>query len=234
MKSRNNYGLNNTMNAKYRHELKYVINAKEDVILSSISRGIMQPDPHAEDGRYYIRSLYFDDAADTCYYENEAGTDPRCKYRLRYYGSDLSYMVLEKKSKVSGMTHKDAYRVTEAEARVLMSGSGDYSSVNNPLAQEMTIKRMFPKVIVSYEREPYIYEAGNIRITFDRSISSSAQVDRFLDGDYAVRPVMPSGHSILETKWDELMPSFIKDSLCTRELVHTAYSKYYMCRNYHL
>ena len=36
-------------------------------------------------GQYHIRSLYFDDVYETALKDKVAGTDERCKYRVRIY-----------------------------------------------------------------------------------------------------------------------------------------------------
>jgi hypothetical protein len=102
------------------------------------------------------------------------------------------------------------------------------------LFTEVQIRGLTPKVIVTYERMPFIYSGGNVRITFDRKITSSVELNKFLSGDYNERPVLEMGKSILEVKWDEIIPRHIKDTLRLENLEWTAFSKYYMCRKFHL
>lgn len=74
------------MEHPYRHEFKYLCSSAELAVLRVRLFGLMRPDPHVgTDGMYRIRSLYFDDCQDTCLRENEAGTDPREKFRIRIY-----------------------------------------------------------------------------------------------------------------------------------------------------
>ena len=69
---------------KYRHELKYICTAAELAMIQGRIHHLIPLDSHAgENGMYQIRSLYFDDYYDRCYYENENGTDPREKFRIR-------------------------------------------------------------------------------------------------------------------------------------------------------
>ena len=71
---------------QYRHEFKYIISEGMMAVLRNRVINLLQPDPHAKEGGIYlIRSIYFDDYANTCYYENENGTDPREKFRIRFY-----------------------------------------------------------------------------------------------------------------------------------------------------
>lgn len=54
---------------RYRHELKYLISYGEKAALETRMRPILQMDPHAGSGGYFIRSLYFDDYWHSAYEE---------------------------------------------------------------------------------------------------------------------------------------------------------------------
>ena len=132
------------------------------------------------------------------------------------------------------MTLKESCDLTYEECSALMAGKvpdvdDSMPRVKKQLLLVMRMRNLMPKVIVSYERIPYIYPCGNVRITFDKSISSSTQIEKFLDGDYQTRPILPVGTSILEVKWDEILPLHIKDVMQLNQLQWTAFSKYYMC-----
>ena len=225
---------------KYRHEYKYVIDARQEAILRVRIGGILQPDRHAGDtGSYLVRSAYFDDCLDSCLNDNLLGAEPRSKFRLRYYGNDPGTIRLEKKSKQNGMTQKEICPVTAAEAKAFLCGGHPAAEIGMPpmkqrLFTELMQRALRPKSIVTYERMPFVYAGGNVRVTFDRMLSSSEEVHRFLTGDYLTRPVFPVGKSVLEVKWDELLPPFIREALQLENLQWTAFSKYYMCRAVHL
>ncbi len=221
---------------KYRHEYKYIIDPGQQRILHMKAKALMLPDPHAgEDGGYTIRSLYFDDCSDTCFFKNESGCDPRAKYRVRFYDEDTSFIRLEKKIKRRGMTLKHSCSLTEEEARILASGgfpdiNSDMPEEKRRLLLEMTSHGLMPKVIVTYRRIPFVYSAGNVRVTFDGCITSSDEASRFLSCDYRQRPVLPTGKCILEVKWDELLPVHIKRMMQLDTLQWSTFSKYYTCR----
>lgn len=81
---------------------------------------VMEPDPHAgPEGRYFIRSLYFDDMDYTAYREKLNGVDTRAKYRLRYYNYDESYIAYEKKEKFRDMTRKAMAAVSRPTAEAM-------------------------------------------------------------------------------------------------------------------
>ena len=217
-----------------------MIDSKQEAILKLKADGLMQKDGNVnEKGSYQITSLYFDDYRNSCFYENEGGTDPRSKFRIRYYNQDREYLKLEKKSKKRGMTLKESCFITPQQCLMLMQGlipqpEEETDSRAAKLFEEMRIRKMQPKVIVSYERIPFVYRAGNVRITFDRNLTSSSDIGGFLDGTNAKRPIMQNGMSILEVKWDEVLPLHIKSNMQFDSLQWTAFSKYYLCRKYNL
>lgn len=223
---------------KYRHELKYMISAGEVELIRNRIRHLIPMDGHVgENGAYSVRSLYFDDYDNSCFYENENGTDPREKYRIRIYNRSADRITLECKRKERGKTRKTACPLTVDQTRMLMAGRilpdiSHQPEVLRKLTLRMLTKRMRPVVIVEYDRIPYIYRNGNVRITLDMNICSSASVERFLDEQIPKRPVMPAGRHLLEVKFDEYLPDFIHHNLNLHSLTQTAYSKYYLCRKY--
>ena len=60
----------------FRNEWKIEINAADLLTLRGRLRILMEPDEHAEDGRYQVRSLYFDTLADRA-----LGAKRRAAYR---------------------------------------------------------------------------------------------------------------------------------------------------------
>ena len=70
---------------KYRHELKYLISYADKAELAVRLAPVLHLDPHATNGGYFIRSLYFDDYWNTAYEEKDAGVLLRKKYRIRIY-----------------------------------------------------------------------------------------------------------------------------------------------------
>ena len=223
---------------KYRHELKYQISDAQVALLKNRITHLIPADSHAgENGSYTIRSLYFDDYDDRCLRENEDGTDPREKFRIRIYNASADRITLECKRKERGKTHKTSCRLTEEQTRMLMAGKTlpDIGS-QPPLLQKLTMlmltRRMRPVVVVEYDRIPYVYKNGNVRITLDTNIRSSKTVESFLDKTVATRPVMAAGQQLLEVKYDEYLPDFIYRNLQLHSLRQTAFSKYFICRKY--
>lgn len=223
---------------KFRHELKYPVSAAEIALLQNRINHLLPRDPHAgPTGSYRIRSLYFDDYEDRCLRENEDGTDPREKFRIRIYNASSLRISLECKRKERGKTHKTACLLTVEQTKLLMAGKiiPDIAS-QPPLLQKLTMqmltRRLRPVVIVEYDRIPYVYKNGNVRITLDTNICSSSAVETFLDETIPRRPVMSAGQQLLEVKYDEYLPDFIYRNLQLHSLRQSAFSKYYICRKY--
>lgn len=222
----------------YRHELKYLISAAELEMLRNRVNHLLPTDSHAgSDGSYTIRSLYFDDYENRCFYENENGTDPREKFRIRIYNHCTDRITLECKRKERGKTLKTSCPLTLEQTKQLMRGQalpniGDQPPLLRKLTMEMILRRMRPVVIVEYDRIPYVYKDGNVRITLDTNIRSSKATADFLEESILCRPIMPVGHQLLEVKYDAFLPDFIYRSLLLENLQQTAFSKFYLCRKY--
>ena len=223
---------------KYRHELKYICTAAELAMIQGRIHHLIPLDSHAgENGMYQIRSLYFDDYYDRCYYENENGTDPREKFRMRIYNGKTDKISLELKKKERGKTLKLSCPLTEEQCRMLMRGEvlpdcDEYPPVLQKLLLQMKTAMLRPKIIVEYDRVPYVYKLGNVRITLDKNISSSSAIDTFLNPTIPKRPIMPAGQHVLEVKFDEFLPDYIYHTLQLRNLRQTAFSKFYLCRKF--
>lgn len=223
---------------KYRHELKYQITQLQLELLKNRITGLIPLDSHAgQSGSYSIRSLYFDDMENRCFYENENGTDPREKFRIRIYNASADRITLECKRKERGKTLKTSCPLTEEQTRQLMAGKilpdiGQQPPLLRKLTLQMMTRQLRPVVIVEYRRIPYVYRNGNVRITLDTGIVSSSAVHTFLDKKIPCRPVLPVGQELLEVKYDEYLPDFIYRNLQLDSLRQTAFSKYYICRKY--
>ena len=226
------------MPSPFRHEYKYQCTHGQLAVERARLGALLRPDPHAgPDGRYAIRSVYFDDPEDGCLRENEDGTDPRAKYRLRIYNGSDARITLERKAKVRGMTHKDGVPVDRALAETLLAGRipfprPDHSPLLGRMLTDMGLRVLRPKVLVQYNRTPFVLPAGNLRITLDRQIASSQATDRFFEANVPLREVLPSGQGILEVKWDQFLPSWVYASLQLEGLQWSSFSKYYLCRIY--
>ena len=221
-----------------RHEYKYQCTLQKLLCIRNQIESIMYQDSNVgEDGTYTIRSLYFDDYNNRCFYENVNGTDPREKFRIRIYNGDASFIKLELKKKERGKTKKLSCHLSEELCRMAMNGEilpieAVDSAVYRKFCIQQSTRLLQPKVIVEYDRVPFVYPDGNVRVTFDLQIRSSDRAECFLDKKIASRLIMPTNQHILEVKFDEYIPDFIYQAVQAEKLQQTTFSKYYMCRKY--
>lgn len=221
---------------KYRHEWKHEINVSDAMAIRQRLRAIAKIDAHAIDGVYFVRSLYFDTISDKALREKIDGVNHREKFRIRYYNGDTSFIQLEKKSKWNGLGCKKQVRLTEEETQKIINGDFAWMSYSDrPLVQELYYKiknqGLRPKTIVDYTREPFVYAPGNVRVTLDYNIRTGLQGTDFLNMDCITVPVR-GAHIILEVKWDEYLPSVIRDAVQLDGRRTSAFSKYAICRIY--
>lgn len=221
---------------QYRHEWKHTINLSDRIAIRQRLRAVAQLDEHARDGRYWIRSLYFDNLADKALREKLDGVNRREKFRIRYYNGDSSLLHLEKKSKCSGLGTKFQALLVPAEAQAILDGDWDWMlDSGRPLVQELYCKLksqgLRPKTIVDYTREPFVYPPGNVRVTLDYDIRTGLRCTDFLNPDC---PTIPAGDApvILEVKWDAYLPAVIQDAVQLAGRHAEAFSKYAVCRIY--
>ena len=221
----------------YRHEWKHEISYADLLSIRARLRAVAEPDPHALDGKYLIRSLYFDNPADKALREKIDGVNMREKFRIRYYNGDLSLIHLEKKSKLNGLGTKFSAALRAEEAQKLVDGELDWmlAAEDRPLVRELYCKMRYqgmrPKTIVDYTREPFIYRPGNVRVTFDYDIRTGLGGVDFLN---PACPTVPAGDApiIMEVKWDAYLPDLIRDCVQTPGRRVGAFSKYAQCRIY--
>lgn len=223
----------------FRHELKYEIGYQQYLELQSRLRAVMGTDSHAgADGKYLIRSIYFDNFADKALREKVDGVSRREKFRIRYYNDNLSFITLEKKVKDNALCMKYDAEITQEECRELLSGNLDWmrghpSTLVRELYAKMHYQLLRPRVLVSYMREPYVYAPGNVRITFDSRIRTTLYHNRFLEEQVVdVSASGCPGDMILEIKFDAFLPGIIGDIIQTGAVRQQAFSKYAACRRY--
>ncbi len=220
----------------YRHEWKYEINQADLLVLRQRLKAVASPDPHAVDGKYMIRSLYFDNAADKALREKLDGISRREKFRIRFYNGDTSVIRLEKKSKTGGRGKKQSVNLTAVQVLDLVNGRADWMADSQEdlireLYIKMRIQRLRPKIIVDYIREPFIFGPGNVRVTLDYDIRTGFRCEDFLNPACIT---VPAGDApmILEVKWDNFLPDIIRDAIRLPGRRVTAFSKYTQCRIY--
>jgi len=195
----------------------------------------MKPDPHAKNnGKYLIRSVYFDNYDNKVLSQKKEGLLDRDKFRVRLYDYNMDYLNLEKKSKRDNLTFKQKCRLTPEEYEQIRFGDiewmeNDTRPLIKDLYVQMKLYQLKPMTVVDYEREVFIYEYGNVRVTFDGCIKTSFRNNDLLNPDLAMVETTPNV-VVLEVKFDEYLPDVIKQLLQVIDRRKSGYSKYQYSR----
>lgn len=219
----------------YRVEDKYNCTEPELYMLQSRMEAVLRPDSNEGDPEgYRITSLYFDDLADSCLQDTVDGVNLRNKYRIRIYNDSLDVIKLEVKTKKDNRILKRSKTITRAQMESLMRGDciEDEGAAEDPATLfnlAVRTQGLKPKVIVAYERKAYVYEPGNVRITFDRNVRASSRVENFGQKNISY-DFLREYDKVLEVKYDAFIPDFLLQLLELGNMRQSAYSKYQLCR----
>ena len=239
----------------WRHELKFIIDEAAFHRLYFGLRPVMHHDRHANGddpsgfSGYRIRSLYFDDAGRSGIFDKLTGSDPRHKFRIRIYNDNDQVIHLEKKIKSGNLTQKRSCRLSHDQTDALLQGEVDslfddalimYQEADGrgqrrqavllqQFYTEIRTRLLSPVLLVDYERIPLVWPDGNVRITFDRFLSTGIYRQELWDPDAALLPALDHGQLIMEVKYDHFLPDFIRSAIQLPGTSLVAVSKYVQC-----
>lgn len=221
---------------KFRHEMKYFLHVFDYTALRQKVSEILTLDENSIDASgYEISSLYFDGIHDHSLYDKNNGVFGREKYRIRIYNGSDQKISLERKSKYGDFISKESAPLTRWEYSEILQGNPDaLDDKENPLLQDFYIalkyRNFIPKVIVNYVREAYVYEPGNVRVTFDKRMAAGINtVDLFHPNIILEETLLPE-QTILEIKFDHFLPDMIRQLVQPEKFIRSAISKYVICR----
>ena len=222
------------MREDYRHEVKHEITYSDLLDIRRRMSAVARRDAHAKDGKYHIRSLYFDNPEDKALREKLLGVAKREKYRIRCYDGDTGFLRLERKTKIGGLGPKDMAPLTAEQVMRIVKGDTEWLiDEENELLRQFyaAVKndRLQPKTVVDYTREPFIYDPGNVRVTLDYDVRSGLKLTDMLDFSAPTIPVKEAP-IILEVKWDNFLPDIIRDAVRLPATRTQSFSKYEACR----
>lgn len=221
-----------------RHEIKICISYGSYIMLRSRFSAILKRDQFALDsGDYFVRSLYLDDINNSSFFDKISGVRDRKKYRIRIYNCNSDKVKLECKEKIANRIHKVSVNLSAEECQSIIAG--DFSVLEKreePLCQEVFTlaksKGLKNSVVVDYDREAYIYDVSNVRITFDKHLHAGGfdGMDIF-DENLFTMGIYPNDEVVLEVKYDKVIPQFITSMLPINVGNPIAISKFCLCRD---
>ena len=223
------------MNEVLRQEKKFLISLDQFYKYSHNFSQILKLDNHSQGSGYMIRSLYFDSLDDRDYQEKEDGLELRRKIRLRNYGPNMNFAMLEMKQKEGAMQKKRSIRLSREHAKKIIDG--EYSVLleyDNPFAAEcyatMNIHCYRPKTVITYQRKAFVADENNIRITFDHNIMGTESNFDIFSEDILEYNIFDPYLVVLEVKFNGFLLSYIKDMLQECDKSETSVSKYCLGR----
>lgn len=222
-----------------RHELKYMMDEIEDLVLVKRIEKVLKRDENSCEKGYSITSLYFDNCYNRAYKEKMNGEAIRHKYRIRYYNDDLSYIKLERKSKINQITTKVSVPLIIEEVEKIYNRELDFllakkEKLYHEFYKELKHGLLKPKVIVKYDREAFMHPVGNLRITFDRKIKTANMNTNILGDNQYFVDALDKGKSILEIKFNGVLPDFIRSLIQSGHVMQASSSKYIFSRKYNI
>lgn len=217
-----------------RKEKKYILPRRAAMELERQLSGVMQLDTNGVEGRYFIRSQYFDSLTDGDLQDNLAGLWEKSKLRLRIYSLDDPKAKLEWKRKFGLDSRKSSLTVTRAQALQMERGDAAFLlDMDSQLARQIycrfTAGAYRPKTIVEYQRKALLYPAGDVRITFDTDIRGSVCPWGLFE-PLVTFPITGNEYVLMEVKYSELIPQLLVDILHQADSLQTSNSKYLQAR----
>ncbi|MBD3288492.1 VTC domain-containing protein [candidate division KSB1 bacterium] len=224
-----------------RYEIKYRIPNQKIPEIRSYLKEYADADPHVpnkEQVEYTVRSIYFDTRSLDFYWEKIDGLKVRKKLRIRGYNQDKGYAFLEIKRKYSNCVVKERAKLPSEEIEKIIgmldttdgeatNGSHNNRLVSGKFVYNMIKKNLSAKLLVVYEREPYVgkRDPGN-RVTIDKNIRSryNPDLNDLFDGDDLT--FVANDFSILELKFNNFMPKWMRTMIVELSLKQVPFSKY--------
>lgn len=223
------------MNEVLRQEKKFLINLEQYYKYSNDLGNILELDRHSDGEGYVIRSLYFDTIDDKDFEDKEDGVELRRKIRLRNYGPDTDFAVLEMKQKEGAMQKKRSLTMSREDSERLIEG--DYSVLlkyKESFAAEcyalMNMLCYRPKAVITYNRKAFVAKENRIRITFDHHIRGTECRFDIFAGDLQEPPILDVYLAVLEVKYNGFLLNYIKDMLNECDKSELSISKYCLGR----
>ena len=212
---------------EYRKEIKYIISDNDFNIINENLKMLLKKDKYCINDFYTITSIYFDNYKKASYNQVKCGVSERWKYRIRFYNYDDSFIKLEKKYKDNNLIKKSDINISIDILNNILNNSVKIDKNNTPLLNEFILRMksefLRPVMCIEYDRVPYVYKFGNVRITLDYNIRYNNKFDDLFN---AKKRMYHINSKVLEVKYNEFIPDFISRKIGLNTLSQTSFSKF--------
>lgn len=201
-----------------RFEYKYLLSLPEYYLLRNALMPFVVPDEYtlkSPQGRYLVRSLYYDSHTLKAFHERDEGIFGRIKLRLRVYTNqynDNETLSVELKTKQGLNMTKFSTLIPLKNYQTFLKHQTFDETLSDPVIDEFLrlkhVRNLTPQLIVEYEREGYQTKYGpKLRLTFDHDVSS-ARAKTLFDEHLNLKLHRPN-HVIFEIKCEQVRPAWI-------------------------
>ena len=226
--------------ARFRHELKYVIDLSEADRLFEDALQYCDWDPHVTDTHSYeIASIYYDTDDLRFYYDREESVGYRRKIRLRSYNREgksvALFIEIKEKHKQFVLKKRINLRSPDILDRYERHDVIPLEEVLTELEDTAEAREMryledrlhlFPVVNIRYHRRPLIPKYENdMRITLDTRITAGGENLAQYDDDSEESIIEPH-QGVFEVKTNQSIPMWLQAILRRYAITQTRYSKY--------
>jgi len=224
-----------------RFELKYLIPEETALLVRDFVHSYLEMDEFSV-GRpnysYPVHSLYVDSEDLKLYWRTINGDKNRFKLRLRYYSiSPESPIFFEIKRRMNNCILKQRGGVQFEAVETLLKGQLPEpnhlvsKAPNHLVAVQrfchfMSELRAKPKVHIAYDREAYVSDDDEVRVTMDRNVCAEPNLADSIKTqmDHPVRSFV--GDVILELKFTNRYPDWFRELVRSFHVMQCGAAKY--------
>jgi len=224
-----------------RFEMKYIIRKSISESIQKEIRNFMIYDGYANKElkkNYFVRSLYFENNNYSNFNEKVDGVKLRHKYRIRTYSNKLDKntpIFLELKGRENERTYKIRFFIEQNDLNLFFDKKNYFklkkTYLDNYLIERFIFdcyrKNLSPKILVDYNRTPYINKSGlYFRLTFDNNIFSLSNSSLYSTSLNSGCRECLAGFTILEVKFESSIPAWFQRIVQNYQLQIRSISKF--------
>ena len=224
-----------------RFEMKYIIRKSISESIQKEIRNFMIYDGYANKElkkNYFVRSLYFENNNYSNFNEKVDGVKLRHKYRIRTYSNKLDKntpIFLELKGRENLRTYKTRFFIEQNDLNLFFEKKNYFklkkTYSDNYLIEQFIFdcyrKNLSPKILVDYNRTPYINKSGlYFRLTFDNNIVSLSNSSLYSTSLNSGWRECLAGFTILEVKFESSIPAWFQRIVQSYQLQIRSISKF--------
>ena len=224
-----------------RFEMKYIIRKSISERIQKEIRNFMIYDGYANKElkkNYFVRSLYFENNNYSNFNEKVDGVKLRHKYRIRTYSNKLDKntpIFLELKGRENLRTYKTRFFIEQNDLNLFFEKKNYFklkkTYSDNSLIEQFIFdcyrKNLSPKILVDYNRTPYINKSGlYFRLTFDNNIVSLSNSRLYSTSLNSGWKECLAGFTILEVKFESSIPAWFQRIVQIYQLQIRSISKF--------